>query len=66
MTDTSIQFQLIESVQDVKEFIKHSQFSIELNIRGENLKKKTNATLILEFLVEGELIKTILHQRMLV
>ena len=65
-SDTSVQFQLMESVEDVKEFIKHHQFSIELYFSGEKLKKEIDATLILEFLVEGELIKTILHQRMLV
>ena len=62
----TIQFQLQESIEDVKEFIKHDQFSITLNLMGPRLDKKINATLILEFLVEGELIKTILHQRMLV
>lgn len=66
LSDSSIQFQLMESVEDVKEFIKHTQFSISLNLRGEKLKKQINAILVLEFLVEGELIKTILHQRMLV
>ncbi len=65
-TDSSVQFQLLNSEEDVKEFIKHNQFSIELKMRGEKLKKKIKATIILEFLVEGELIKTILHQRMLV
>lgn len=66
LTDSSIQFQLMESVQDVKEFIKHKQFGIELFFQGEKKKQAVRATLILEFLVEGELIKTILHQRMLV
>ena len=66
LSDTSVQFQLLESVEDVKEFIKHSQFSVELTMRGAKLREKVSATLILEFLVEGELIKTILHQRMLV
>ncbi len=66
LSDTSIQFQLMQSVEDVKEFVKHNQFSLELNLLGTPLKKRINATLILEFLVEGELIKTILHQRMLV
>lgn len=66
LSDSSIQFQLMESVEDVKEFIKHNQFSVELYLKGNPLKKQTKATLILEFLVQGELIKTILHQRMLV
>ena len=66
VSDTSVQFQLLGMEEDVKEFIKHNQFSIELSLIGYKLSKKSNATLILEFLVEGELIKTILHQRMLV
>jgi hypothetical protein len=66
LSDSSVQYQLMESVENVKEFIKHKQFSIELNFSGEKRKMPVKATLILEFLVEGELIKTILHQRMLV
>ncbi len=65
-SDSSVQFQLLDSDEDVKEFIKHNQFSVELKMSGEKLEKKKKITVILEFLVEGELIKTILHQRMLV
>lgn len=66
LTDSTVQYQLIGSMQDVKEFIKHKQFGIELYFSGQKRSKSVDATLILEFLVAGELIKTILHQRMLV
>ena len=66
LSDSSVQYQLLGSTQDVKEFIKHKQFEIELYFSGQKRTNSVKATLILEFLVEGELIKTILHQRMLV
>lgn len=65
-SEQNIKIQLIGSETDIKEFVKRDKFAVRLKFKNPPLKSNIKVKIQFDFLVEGELIKTILHQRILV
>lgn len=62
----NIKIQLIDSETDLKELIKGKDFRLRIELNGKGAISIAPVNIKLEFLVRGELIKVILHQRILV